>query len=212
MDTITGLREKPKKGQNEESYHMTCILKKLYPSVNWRVGGRLVTIDGESAEKIVGKRIFPDFLSTELKMIIEIDGDRANKPGGHFTSKEKAQDDICRKEILERLGYKVIAIPPYIQLDSLMVKHYFGIVYDGLLYPAATEHGFAHPEISLPASFCKLGLARFVTDMSKIPITVRQKIIDTLRQRVIIFENEGFSKEDALAKVLPPSIQYILEK
>lgn len=191
---------------------MTYILKKLYPSVNWLIGRRLVTTDGESVEKLVGKIINPDFLSTEIKLIIEIDGDRTNKPGGHFTSKEKAEDDIWRKRIFESLGYKVIAIPPYIQLDASMIKHYFGINYEDILYPAATEHGFSHPEISLPASFCKLGLNRFVTDMSKIPDTVKQKIIDTLRQRVKIFENEGFCKEDALAKVLPPSIQHILEE
>lgn len=191
---------------------MTYILRKLYPSINWLVGKGLVTQNGESASKIVGKQIMPDFQSTELKMIIEIDGDRTNKPGGHFTSKEKAEDDIRRKKIFESLGYKVIAIPPYIQLDASMIKHYFGINYEDILYPAATEHGFSHPEISLPTSFCKLGLDRFLNDMTTFPVTVKQKILDTLRKRVEIFEAEGFSKEDALAKVLPPSIQYILEK
>jgi hypothetical protein len=87
-----------------------------------------------------------------------------------------------------------------------MITYYFGIDYPVKLYPAVSEHGFAHPLISLPASFCKLGVDRFNRDMEAIPQCVRDKIIQTLKDRIVGFEKEGFSHDDAMAKVLLPSM------
>lgn len=209
---MTGLREKPTKGMKEMPYHMTSIVKRLFPDADWQVGKGLVTTDGEKAYKLAGNMtVYPDLLSTDLRIIIEIDGDGRYSNDGHFTSTEKAKHDIWKKGLYDSLGYKVVAIPPYIQLDAAMIDFYFGIEYGERLYPAAQEHGFAHPDIPLPAAFCKLGLERFCKDMECIPASVREKIIETLRMRVRLFEEEGFCKEDAIAKVLPPSVQHLLK-
>lgn len=44
----------------------------------------------ESVSKTLGKVLKPDFLSAELGLIVEIDGDSIGKVGGHFCSTEKA--------------------------------------------------------------------------------------------------------------------------
>jgi hypothetical protein len=123
----------------------------------------------------------------------------------------KAQEDLDKIAIYSKFDYKVIGIPPYIQLDEVMIDYYFGIKYTEKLYPAASEHGFAHPQISLPASFCKLGADRFNRDMETIPQSVRDKIIQTLKDRIKGFEKDGFSKEDAIAKVLLPSMWHYVK-
>ena len=212
---ITGLREKPQKDkvsgqlEPEQPYHMTSILRKLYPGIEWRQGSKantLVDLDGNKVEKEMGGTLQPDFLSTELALIVEIDGNSDVKYGGHFTSTEQAIKDIERTKKFLELGYRMVSIPPYIQLDEVMIDYYFDIKYPEKLYPAASEHGFAHPLIPLPASFCKLGVDRFNKDMETIPQSVKDKIIQTLKERISGFEEEGFSKEDAMAKVLLPSM------
>lgn len=211
MMDMTGLREKPLKDkksnmEQEQPYHMTSIVRRLFPGVEWRVGKGLVDRKGKSVYKVLGKTLYPDFLSTELGLIIEIDGDGIGKVGGHFTSSEKANEDLEKIETYRKFDYRVISIPPYIQLDTVMITYYFGIDYPVKLYPAVSEHGFAHPLISLPASFCKLGVDRFNRDMEAIPQCVRDKIIQTLKDRIVGFEKEGFSHDDAMAKVLLPSM------
>lgn len=208
---ITGLREKPQNGNVEQPYHMTSVLKRLFPYNTPRVGKGLVDMNGNGVYKKIGTKIFPDFLYIDLKLIIEIDGDGINRKDGHFTCKKKAENDKWKYEQYKNLGYTVIAIPPYIQLDEIMIKYYFNIDYPDLLYPAAKEHGFAHPDIPLPTNFCKLGLDRFIEDLNSFPAAIKRKIIDTLDRRVKDFKNEGFSDDDALSKVLPPSIQYLLK-
>lgn len=204
---MTGLREKPVRGMAEQPYHMTAILPKLFPNVNWRVGKSLLGYDNKPQTDIR-----PDFLSTELKLIIEIDGDGVNRVGGHFTSKTQAAEDIRRTQRFVEQGYRVISIPPYVQLDEFMIRHYFGIDYTEKLYPAASEHGFAHPSISLPSMFCYQGLVRFKRDLDTLPKPVCRKIIDTIKIRIAQFESEGFADEDARAKVLPPSLWYMLDE
>lgn len=214
MMDMTGLREKPlkdKKGnmKQEQPYHMTSIVRRLFPNVEWIQGSKentLIDLNGNKVEKNRGGSLQPDFLSTELALIVEVDGDSNVKYGGHFASTKQAKKDIERTKYFHDIGYKVICIPPYIQLDEVMIDYYFGIKYTEKLYPAASEHGFAHPLISLPASFCKLGVDRFNRDMEAIPQCVRDKIIQTLKDRIVGFEKEGFSHDDAMAKVLLPSM------
>jgi hypothetical protein len=47
--------------------------------------------------------------------------------------------------------------------------------------------------------------------METIPRCVRDKIIQTLKERIVGFEEEGFSREDAMAKVLLPSMWHYVK-
>lgn len=207
---MTGIRERPTKGEKEQPYHMTSIVRKLFPDIEWRHNRNVIDRQGNKVN-IKGKTPRPDFLSTELGLIIEIDGDRKGMYKGHFSDFEKAQDDIEKNKIYKDLDYKVIRIPPYVQLDSVMIKHYFNLEYAEKLYPAASEHGFAHPQISLPAIYCELGIERFEEDMKTLPLSVRDKIILTLNDRIADLKNKGYTSEDAMKKVLPLSLWHYLK-
>lgn len=212
---MDGLREHPNKGEGLQDNHMMSVLQRLFPEYDescWIVNKGIHDGSGKCYHKPGNPKSFykPDFRNDKLKIIIEVDGAGGKYPN-HFSDPEKCKTDIEKAELYESLGYKAVFIPPYIQLDAEMVKYYFGIDYPVKLYPAASEHGFAHPKISLPAMFCKLGADRFCKDMDSLPVSVREKIVQTLKERIAGFEKEGFSHEDAMAKVLLPSMWKYVE-
>ena len=152
-----------------------------------------------------------DFRNDELKIIIEIDG-AGGRFAKHFCDPEQCEKDIEKMELYRRLGYKAVFIPMYIQLDEEMIKYYFDIDYNEKLYPAADCHGFLHPDIALPASFCPAGIRRFKREMDGIPRNVRKKVVDTLRTRIQQYIDEGYEPEDAKRKVILPSLDYLLDE
>lgn len=206
---LEGLREKPKKGEVLKDNHMESILKKLYPNKTWIIG-KSFKINNNTI-KIAGQRYFkPDFYNVELKIVIEIDGD-AKTRGNHYSNAKTAIKDKLKDQVYEKYNYKVIRIPPFVQLDSEMVKHYFNITYTEPLYEVASEHGFKHPNITLPADFCELGIKRFEKELSELPQTVRDVIVETLVYRINCEIEKGSAKEDALSIVLPKSLYGLVE-
>ena len=219
---MTGLRERPTSAEAkagiEQPYHMTSILRRLFPSVEWS-HEYLKDSMGKCIQIVGASRIAPDFWNLDLKIkgkkgvVIEIDGDSISQPN-HFSRTEVAVTDIHKDEAYRNYGFEnIVRIPPYIQLDNEMVEHYFGELpstkHIGDLYPAVHEHGFAHPLITLPADFCELGIKRFMKDMESIPKNVRNKIIETLHARVGDYQSKGFSLDEARSLVLPQSLYYL---
>lgn len=222
---FTGLRERPtskefKKGI-EHPYHMTSVLQRLFPEVKWS-HNYLKDSNKRCIQTIGSSRIAPDFWNTDLVIkgkkgvVIEIDGDSLGQPN-HFSRTEVATIDIHKDEAYHNFGFEnIIRIPPYIQLDSEMVTYYFGELETakqiGDLYPAVHEHGFAHPDITLPADFCEMGIKRFMNDMECIPNNVRKKIIGTLLERINEYQEKGFSYSEARSLVLPQSLIYLIDQ
>lgn len=222
--TQQGLRERPRmkdgKLEVEQPYHMTSVLKRLFPDVEWSheflKGGNKQCI-----RTVASSRISPDFWNIDIELngkrgiVIEIDGDSKNR-SSHFSRAEVALKDQHHNEAYEKFGFgHIIRIPPYIQLDKEMIAYYFGedvarsINED--LYPAVHEHGFAHPDITLPADYCELGILRFEKDLESIPSSVKNKIISSLRDRVASYQEKGFTHEEALSLVLPKQLYKLLQ-
>jgi hypothetical protein len=208
----TGLRQKPDKDGVEYPFHMTSVLRRLYPGYEWIMDKGVTAENGKCYHKPGNARSIykPDFRNDELKIIVEIDG-AGGKYLDHFSDPEKCETDIEKAELYKRLGYKAVFIPMYIQLDEEMVKYYFGIDYLEKLYPAADCHGFMHPDIALPASFCLAGIRRFKREMAEIPESVRNTVVDTLKRRIQQYIGDGYEPEDAKRKVILPSLDYLLE-
>ncbi len=208
---MTGLRERPTKKHPEEcDYHMTSILKKLFPKNKWANNEYIVDERDKFLHTCLGKKIRPDFFCRELGYVVEIDGD-SKRSRGHYSNASQIVLDDMRNEAYMKAGYHVIRIPSWIQLDKDMIAYYFHIFYDKDLYPAVHEHGFAHPDIALPADFCELGITRFEKELLEYPISVKNKIIDTLKARIVNLENEGYSSENAKKLVLPEKLYYLLD-
>jgi hypothetical protein len=199
---LEGLREHPKGDAPLQDNHMESILQRLYPDVtDWKHNGLLKDGAGQKVT-VAGHGFRPDYYSPSLKMVIEIDGDSATK-AGHYSSAAYCVTDQLKDEAYHRLGLKVVRIPMYVQLSPVMVKHYFGLDYAEELYPAARMHGFAHPQVCVPADFCSLGLERFRREMSELPAEVVTVIRQSLDQRVQDLVDKGYTREDAMLQILP---------
>ncbi len=206
---MDGLRQGPTKATNKplRDNEMASILKKLFPGHELpQKQSCLKDLHGKTVKTKSGHRIQPDFILDAHRTIIEIDGQ--NYRVGHYTSAKTCIDDLEKDEKYKELGWKVIRIPAYIQLDKEMIKHLFGIDYSEDLYPMCHQHGFLHEQISLPADFCNLGLARFYKEMDAWPDVVKDKILDTLKERIVRFQKQGYDYQSARLMVVPEDFKY----
>ena len=91
----------------------------------------------------------------------------------------KIKADIEKDQIAVRKGYRVVRIPCWIHLTKETLRHYFGL-------EANVEQNFPHGFITtkmFPASFCQLGLKRFVRELEALPSGVRHSVVASLRER-----------------------------
>jgi hypothetical protein len=105
--------------------------------------------------------------------VIEYDGDE------HYCNSLKVKADREKDRLALEMGWKVIRIPYWVQLDSETFSFYFAS-------KAIIEQNFPHGFITtktFPASFCELGVLRFQHELSCLPERVRQDVIRSLSER-----------------------------
>jgi hypothetical protein len=105
--------------------------------------------------------------------VVEYDGDE------HYCNTLKIKADIEKDQKAVQMGYRVVRIPYWIQLTNETLRHYFGL-------EAGVEQDFPHGFITtkiFPASFCPLGLKRFVRELEALPPEVRHSVVASLRER-----------------------------
>ena len=69
----TGIRQKTGNGDVEYPFHMTSVLKKLFPGIEWIQDEPIKDFHGNYLKTPKGGTYFPDFRNNDLKIIIEID-------------------------------------------------------------------------------------------------------------------------------------------
>ena len=124
--------------------------------------------------------------------IVEYDGDE------HYRNSIKIKTDIEKDEVARKLGYTVVRIPYWIQIDSKMLNYYFGINKE---IEQDFPQGFISTKI-FPASFCEKGIERFQNELNNLPIVVKTKVLQSLKARI---EKYGIDY------VLPSSLHKILD-
>lgn len=206
----TGLRQKPGDDGIEYPFHMTSVLHRLFGKIEWSQEKPVIDSQGKKLKTPKGGLYAPDFRNDDLGIIIEIDG-AGGRFCSHYCDPYECFKNSMGTELFEQLGYKVVRIPMYIQLDAKMIKYYFGLDYTEKLYPAADCHGFLHPDITLPAAFCEAGIERFRREMDTIPASVRYKVIDTLKFRIEKYKKLGIDDKQSLRLVIPSSLDYLLK-
>ena len=117
----------------------------------------------------------PDVLIQKQKIILEFDGYL------HYTQPNIILKDYEKNNILKNLGYKIIRIPYFVQLDEKTIKYIFPdlLVYRISEYP----HGFIDKKAILPAAFCELGIKRFIDDLEKFNF-IKNDIIESLENKI----------------------------
>ena len=124
------------------------------------------------------------FRQNSSLVLVEYDGDE------HYRDSMKIKADREKDRLVQENRMQVIRIPYWVQLDNVTLQHYFGL-------SAEIQQNFPHGFITtklFPASFCELGVERFINDLDALPSQVRGAVIESLRKRV---------KEYGLEYVLP---------
>ncbi len=109
-----------------------------------------------------GKRIRPDYRCDRLKLIIEFDGVQ------HYQQPDTIRKDDENQKLYEKLNYKVVRIPYFIQLTNKVVETLFDRkVKETLFNPSIPSMGIKGR--NTPAYCCAAGLERMANDFRKYP-------------------------------------------
>lgn len=136
----------------------------------------------------------PDFRCDELMVIVEFDGYY------HFNTPKQIVNDLRKDDEYTLLGYKVVHIPYFLQLDTYVVSSINSTYITTQSYP----HGFIDPLALLPSAYCELGIQQFNKVYSKLPEYIQNDIKVSLQNKIIQLGD--------IRLVLPNSLQQILTK
>ena len=132
-------------------------LRVIFPKINdWLHDKTLGKIDG------ITYRTRPDYRSEELKIIIEFDG----LP--HYTNPDIIEKDLKNTNIYEKLGYKVIRIPYFIQLTNKAVKILFDVEVEEELFDDSIP-SLGIKGRNTPAYLCPAGIKRMAREFRSFP-------------------------------------------
>lgn len=143
------------------------ILNKVMPTGTW-----------EHNKVVPNSRIKtrPDYRNDKLKLIVEFDGWK------HYTVSQQIVRDNFKDITYIGMGYEVIRIPYFVQLETRTIKHYFNIDYE---LEQDFPHGFiVDDKLVLPADYCTLGIHRFQGQMLYLPKSVRKEIYQSLKDKL----------------------------
>ena len=141
------------------------------------------------------KRKRPDYRNDELMLIVEFDGFQ------HYNCTKNILSDIEKDKDYSELGYKVIRIPYFIQLNTDTINRLFNIKLEKDIYKY--PQGFIDNKALLPSDFCELGIEKFVADL-EIFSHLKEDILDSLKNKINELKD--------IRLVLPKSLLYLLDK
>jgi hypothetical protein len=97
----------------------------------------------------------------------------------HYQSPENIGRDKFKDQLLFDRKILTVRIPYWVQLTSETLHHYFGLEAEIIQnFP----HGFITTK-EYPSSYCEMGLERFRSELSKLPESVRNDVINSLEKR-----------------------------
>lgn len=137
--------------------------------------------------KVPNTRYRWDFLIEDKylnkKFIVEFDGD------SHYRDQFVIYRDKQKDKIANKLGYFIIRIPYFIQLNSNTFEYYFKF---NCPFPIETNfnHGFINKNTKLPESFCQLGMSRFINELFDLPDDIKMDIIISLNNWCKVYPKE----------------------
>lgn len=130
------------------------------------------------------------YQSGKQQVIVEFDGE------AHYRNSLTIKADVEKDEVAKSLGHRVVRIPFWVQLTTKTLKYYFGL-------KAEIIQDFPHGFISkknrmLPASFCELGVARFMRELEDLPKPISKDVISSLRERAKEYPHEYVLPKDLI--------------
>lgn len=115
----------------------------------------------------------PDYRCDSLMLIVEFDGYR------HYCDTNTILRDNYKDVVYSKLGYEVIRVPYFIQLDAQVVKLLFSKYSPKIAEFNKYPHGFIDANAMQPYDYCIAGLSKFKQDLAKFECVSKQ-ILDTI--------------------------------
>jgi hypothetical protein len=115
----------------------------------------------------------------------------------HYEHSLKIKADRAKDEAARSMPAVLVRVPYWVQLDSMTLGHWFGLTAE---VRTAFPHGFITTK-HFPASFCELGVERFERELRELPVSVRDAVVASLRDR---------ATEHGIEYVLPSPLRRLL--
>lgn len=141
-----------------------------------------------------------DWYSPKLSIGVEFDGYR------HYNDSMTQYRDKLKDSFLQSLDITVMRIPYFIQLSKETINSL--LLFKGSFnreWQQKYPHGFIDPKALKPADFNEIGVRRFLRDLDKIQLTVRDEIINSLIDRAQEVKLK-ISDAEKLNTVIPLSV------
>ena len=179
------------------------FLRVIYPNYDW-VHDQKFRAEIESEEKTYNFR--PDYCCHELRLCVEFDGP------DHFTKASVIQADRNKDyTLIEKIGYKVIRVPYFIQLNTEGIKILFN---KDVKIDYGFNHGFISKGVTLPADFCEQGawkLQVFLSVIKSAEVEASEKVFYQIRESLLNKINSSkLSAKRALLSTVPSSLLEVL--
>ena len=132
-------------------------------------------ITTEIEAKVPNTRYRWDFLCKTKNdtIVVEFDGFQ------HFTKASVISNDKHKDCIAEELGYKVVRIPYWVQLNNNTFEYYFGFK-NKVPIEQNYEHGFIDKKAILPADYCERGTVEFYERLDGLPEQIAEDVVSSL--------------------------------
>ena len=131
---------------------------------------------------------FPD----GREIAVEFDGDQ------HYRDTLVMKLDLEKEDLADESGIEVVRIPYWVQLTDETAKHYFGDLFDDIHIEQDYPHGFIKSKI-FPASYCALGVERFMAELHDLPYDIFVEILMNLFDRAF---DEAYAPEFIIPGVM----------
>lgn len=139
-----------------------------------------------------GLKTRPDYRIDDLMLIIEFDGNR------HFQQSGTQRRDLIKDNIYMEMGYKIIRIPYFVQMDSSALEYFFGEYLGDIdtseissYYP----HGFVDMSCTYPSDFNAYGTFVYKEYINNLP----QEVVDGIKNSYSHkYTNDGLSAFELL--------------
>lgn len=145
-----------------------------------------------------GLKTRPDYRNDELMLIVEFDGFT------HYQKSEVQIRDVKKDRVYSNMGYKIIRIPYFVQLDNLTIDYFFG---KNIKIENDYPHGFISPVCLLPADFNAKGIYLFNSILDNLNNNGCNKITEDIKASLIckkkLYIEKGFSEYEAHQIVYP---------
>lgn len=118
------------------------------------------------------------FIYKNENYLVEFDG---NYQGvGHYNNAENCYKDYCKNKLAEENGYKIIRFPFWLQLNNKTFEILFGFK-PGVNIENNFPNGFITNSSLNPASFCSIGLERFLKEFNNLSEDLKLEVLVSLQ-------------------------------